>query len=263
MKYIFLLYTYVLPERLGEKKKVTLKFEVYMVLTAKNMVFYNLTLCSVTKVYGCFREASCCHHQGRWITYSRHTHLSWWKRLQDPWTICHPIWRDISLHNVDYIKTIVCLSSVCRRTDTILFRHSNDTAKRYILHSLKDIYSPLWQRYNKFQTSMSSWRRYWSLSQKTPPPSLLLTMSLTCHMILRQKQSWLFRVPLIKIERTCHCVDELGKNSLQTMSGGSYKMKWWTTRVLNLWFGLANLYMLESEGHSANTWAYDISGAWS
>jgi len=64
MKYKFLFHIYILPEHLGGKKNVTVKFEVYMVVTAKNMVLYNVTLCSVVKVYGCFREASCCHHQG-------------------------------------------------------------------------------------------------------------------------------------------------------------------------------------------------------
>jgi len=121
------------------KKDVTVKSEVYIVVTANNRVFYTVTLCSVVKVYGRFREASCCHHQSRWISYSRHTHLPCWKRLQDPRTICHPIQGDISLHNVDYTKMTICLSNVRRRTDTILFRHSNGTAKRYILHSLKDI----------------------------------------------------------------------------------------------------------------------------
>jgi hypothetical protein len=128
----------------------------------------------VVKEYGCFREASCCHHQGRWISYSAHTHLPSWKKLQDPWTICHRIRGDSNLHNVDYTKMTVCLS----RTDTILSRHSNGTAKRYILHGLKDIYSPLWQRYNKLQTPVSYWGRYWSLSQKIPPPH---PSNLQCH----------------------------------------------------------------------------------
>jgi hypothetical protein len=63
MKYKFLLHTYVLPEHL--RKIVTVKSEDFEVVTAKNAVSHNVTLCTVVKEYGCFREASCCHHQGR------------------------------------------------------------------------------------------------------------------------------------------------------------------------------------------------------
>jgi len=164
-----------------------------MVLTAKNAVFYNVTLCSVVKVYRRFREAFCCHHQGRWISYSGHTHLPWWKRLQDPWTICHSIRGDISLHNVDYNKVTVCLSSVCRRTDTNLFRHSNGTAKRYILHSLKDIYSPLWQRYNKLQTLVSSWKI--SVTQpKNSPQATYNVINMSYEPVLETKLAFLFSI---------------------------------------------------------------------
>lgn len=50
-----------------------MKSEVYMVVTAKNTVFYNVTLCSVVKVYGRFRDAFCCYYQGWRISYSRHS----------------------------------------------------------------------------------------------------------------------------------------------------------------------------------------------
>jgi hypothetical protein len=183
MKYKFLLHTYVLPEHM--RKTVTVKSEVIMVVTAKNAVFYNVTLCSVVKVYGRFREASCCHHhQGRWISYSRHTHLPWWKRPQDPWTICHPIQGDISLHNVDYNKMAVCLASVCRRTDTNLFRHSNGTAK--------GIYCTVWKIFTVCSDTDTTNSRHQcrpvedtghSAKKFTPPPKQL-TLSLTGHMSL-------------------------------------------------------------------------------